>query len=288
MAYLHSLPQRAASSQNLLREGQNVDDGEPSYEVGPISTYRRNALNPEDEGQLPDTKRHKKTSIAGRLYETSELSDIALSHHVQRTVQPSKCSHCDTLSILYTVQCIDCGSQWHKTCFPKTTQTCGQAERPSDRRMSIFGVSLQGHLEQQERRIPLIIESSIDELHRRGMRVKGIYRTCGVKSKIEEICEAFERCSRSSTVDISQVHPMNLASVVKLYLRKLPEPLMTHELYNEWIHFGIKYNDESIEANLEELKSLVRRLPQCNYETLKHLMLHLNRVTWYAKFLLFL
>ncbi|KJH45638.1 hypothetical protein DICVIV_08316 [Dictyocaulus viviparus] len=56
---------------------------------------------------------------AGRLYETSELSDTALSHHVQRTVQPSKCSHCDTLSILYTVQCIDCGSQWHKTCFPK-------------------------------------------------------------------------------------------------------------------------------------------------------------------------
>ncbi|VDM55266.1 unnamed protein product [Angiostrongylus costaricensis] len=120
-----------------------------------------------------------------------------------------------------------------------TTQTCGQSERPSDRRMSIFGVSLQGHLEQQERRIPLIIESSIDELQKRGMRVKGIYRTCGVKSKIEEICEAFERCSRSSTVDISHVHPMNLACVVKLYLRKLPEPLMTHELYNEWIHFGM-------------------------------------------------
>uniref|UniRef100_A0A0K0DPI2 Rho-GAP domain-containing protein n=1 Tax=Angiostrongylus cantonensis TaxID=6313 RepID=A0A0K0DPI2_ANGCA len=69
----------------------------------------------------------------------------------------------------------------------------------------------------------------------------GIYRTCGVKSKIEEICEAFERCSRSSTVDISHVHPMNLACVVKLYLRKLPEPLMTHELYNEWIHFGMAY-----------------------------------------------
>ncbi|KIH55645.1 hypothetical protein ANCDUO_14194 [Ancylostoma duodenale] len=58
-------------------------------------------------------------ALAGRLYETSELSETALSHCVQRTVQPSKCSHCDTLSILYTVQCIDCGSQWHKTCFPK-------------------------------------------------------------------------------------------------------------------------------------------------------------------------
>uniref|UniRef100_A0A0K0DN71 Phorbol-ester/DAG-type domain-containing protein n=1 Tax=Angiostrongylus cantonensis TaxID=6313 RepID=A0A0K0DN71_ANGCA len=109
----------------MLRDLTSYYEGlasiEPTHEVGSILPYRRNALNPEDEGQLPDTKRHKKTSIAGRLYETSELSDIALSHHVQRTVQPSKCSHCDTLSILYTVQCIDCGSQWHKTCFPKVS-----------------------------------------------------------------------------------------------------------------------------------------------------------------------
>lgn len=60
-----------------------------------------------------------------------------------------------------------------------------------------------------------------------------------MKSKIEEICEAFERCSGDQSVDLEHVHPMNLASVVKLYLRKLPEPLMTYELYNEWIRFGV-------------------------------------------------
>ncbi|KAK5974902.1 RhoGAP domain protein, partial [Trichostrongylus colubriformis] len=76
---------------------------------------------------------------------------------------------------------------------------------------------------------------------------------------------------------------MNLASVVKLYLRKLPEPLMTYELYNEWIRFGIKHNDEPDDEHLEELKRLSRRLPLCNYETLKHLMLHLNRVTWFQE-----
>nr|CDJ93111.1 Protein kinase C and RhoGAP domain containing protein [Haemonchus contortus] len=283
MAYLHSLPQRATSSHSFLREGRSVDDGLPPFETGSMTSLRRNAINPDDECQLPDTKRHKKTSVAGRLYETSELSETALSHRVQRTVQPSKCSHCDTLSILYTVQCTDCGAQWHKTCFPKTTQTCGQSDRPCERRMSIFGVSLQGHLEMQQRTVPLIIESTIHELQKRGMRVKGIYRTCGVKSKIEEICEAFERCAGDSTVDLEHVHPMNLASVVKLYLRKLPEPLMTYELYNEWIRFGVKCNEEPDDEHLEELKRLTRRLPLCNYETLKHLMLHLNRVTWFQE-----
>ncbi|KIH43992.1 RhoGAP domain protein, partial [Ancylostoma duodenale] len=38
---------------------------------------------------------------------------------------------------------------------------------------------------------------------------------------------------------------------------------------------------EPDEADVEELKRLTRRLPLCNYETLKHLMLHLNRVTWF-------
>ncbi|KAK6034832.1 RhoGAP domain protein [Cooperia oncophora] len=112
---------------------------------------------------------------------------------------------------------------------------------------------------------------------------QGIYRTCGVKSKIEEICEAFERCAGDSTVDLEHVHPMNLASVVKLYLRKLPEPLLTYEMYNEWIRFGVKCNDEPDDEHLEELKRLTRRLPVCNYETLKHLMLHLNRVTWFQE-----
>lgn len=56
-----------------------------------------------------------------------------------------------------------------------------------------------------------------------------------MKSKIEHICEEFERSPSCVDVDLSVFHPMNIASVVKLYLRKLPEPLLTQELYNEWI-----------------------------------------------------
>lgn len=59
-----------------------------------------------------------------------------------------------------------------------------------------------------------------------------------MKSKIEQICEDFEQSSNGSEVDLGSYHPMNIASVVKLYLRKLPEPLLTHELYDEWIAFA--------------------------------------------------
>lgn len=69
---------------------------------------------------------------------------------------------------------------------------------------------------------------------------QGIYRTSGVKSKVEGICEDFER-SNGGIVDLSHVAPMNLACVVKLYLRKLPSPLMTYALYKEWKKVSVSH-----------------------------------------------
>ncbi|CAI5442122.1 unnamed protein product [Caenorhabditis angaria] len=284
MAFLQTLPTRAASSSSLVRSDRSIDEGVASCDgSSSLTSLRRNAINPDDEGVLPDTKRHKKTSYAGRTFDNHEISAAAQSHHIQRTVQPSKCSSCDTLSILYTVQCMDCGGQWHKACFPRITQVCGQPAKPVDRRTSIFGVPLKGHLENQNRQIPLILEKSIDQLQRRGLRAKGIYRTCGVKSKIEEICNAFERCKSDDEVDLENENPMNLASVVKLYLRKLPEPLFTYELYDEMVRLGTEFcsKNSNSNSNEEEIKNLLRKLPEHNYETLKFIMLHLNRVSWF-------
>ncbi|CAO2390431.1 Spermathecal Physiology Variant [Caenorhabditis elegans] len=288
MAFLQTLPTRAASSSSLVRSDRSIDEGVASCDgSSSLTSLRRNAINPDDEGALPDTKRHKKTSYAGRTFDNHEISTAAQSHHIQRTVQPSKCSACDTLSILYTVQCIDCGGQWHKACFPRIQQVCGQAAKLVDRRTSIFGVPLKGLLEHQNRHIPLIIEKSIDQLQRRGLRAKGIYRTCGVKSKIEEICNAFERSSSDDEVCLDNENPMNLASVVKLYLRKLPEPLLTFELYDDFVRLGTECcsaqasGSNCEEERVEQLRQLARKLPVHNYETLKFIMLHLNRVSWF-------
>lgn len=71
---------------------------------------------------------------------------------------------------------------------------------------------------------------------------------------------------------------MNLASVIKLYLRRLPEPLMTYELYNDWLQFNS--NISALDA-INQLKGLISKLPQPNYDALKFLIIHLKRVTWF-------
>ena len=63
--------------------------------------------------------------------------------------------------------------------------------------------------------------------------VQGLYRLSGAKNRMERICQLFEAVA--DRVDLSEQNPHLVASVLKLYLRKLPEPLMTFGLYSEFM-----------------------------------------------------
>ncbi|CAD5210133.1 unnamed protein product [Bursaphelenchus okinawaensis] len=302
MSFLQSLPGRSISSASLLRGSTSTAGGgdkpdedfansslsmaTSSGESAPSSARRRNALNAEEHiDYIAETssRRQKKTRIFDQSLNHVEQSDAAKSHQLQRTRQVTRCAHCEHLVIFDAVKCTICGIVWHKKCLPLLSVVCGPsahrltAESAGNRRMSIFGVPLIGHLQAQRRQVPIILEKCIDELQKRGMNCKGLYRTCGVKSKIEQICVQFEQAGEDANVDLSEVHPMNLASVVKLYLRKLPEPLMTYELYKDWLDV----DTSDIAESKEVLKGLCDRLPQQNYDTFKFLLMHLRRVSWF-------
>ena len=55
----------------------------------------------------------------------------------------------------------------------------------------------------------------------------------GVKSKVEKLCQSFE--IDEGNVDLSEHHPNVIANVLKLYLRQLPDPLLTYKLYPDLI-----------------------------------------------------
>lgn len=55
----------------------------------------------------------------------------------------------------------------------------------------------------------------------------------GVKSKVEKLCQSFE--NGADLVDLTDTHPNVIANVLKLYLRQLPEALLTSRLYPDFI-----------------------------------------------------
>lgn len=63
--------------------------------------------------------------------------------------------------------------------------------------------------------------------------VQGLYRLSGSKTRMERICQLFEAVA--GRVDFSEQNPHLVANVLKHYLKRLPEPLMTFGLYQDFM-----------------------------------------------------
>ena len=111
----------------------------------------------------------------------------------------------------------------------------------------------------------------------------------GVKSKVEKLCQAFE--NGAELVDLGDTHINVIANVVKLYMRQLPEPLMTFALYHDFIQVGRQcpaqsgcsdgHNDWELEA-VNKLLEICRCLPGHHRLTLGFLCHHLHRISLQA------
>ena len=101
-----------------------------------------------------------------------------------------------------------------------------------------------------------------------------------MKSKVEKLCQSFE--NGADLVDLTDIHPNVVANVLKLYLRQLPEALLTSRLYPDFIRVAREWTSPSADSSapgLEELNELVHKLPRHHYATLAFLMHHLKRVS---------
>jgi hypothetical protein len=61
------------------------------------------------------------------------------------------------------------------------------------------------------------------------MSVEGIFRKNGNIRRINAVIEAIDRDPTS--VDLTQDNPVQLAALLKKFLREMPEPLLTYRLY---------------------------------------------------------
>lgn len=65
------------------------------------------------------------------------------------------------------------------------------------------------------------------------MSVEGIFRKNGNIRRLKELTETIDR--DPSSVDLTQDNPVQLAALLKKFLRELPDPLMTFKLHRLFI-----------------------------------------------------
>ncbi|KAL1916248.1 uncharacterized protein VTP21DRAFT_5865 [Calcarisporiella thermophila] len=141
-----------------------------------------------------------------------------------------------------------------------------------------FGVDLASQLERDELEIPHVLVKCTKAIEEKGgLKSQGIYRLSGTSTQVNKMKAAFDRDAEK--VDLTSQDYAddvnNIASLLKLFFRELPDPLLTHKLYPEFIQSS-KIEDGHL--RLIALHETVNRLPDPNYATLSYLMRHLDRV----------
>lgn len=124
--------------------------------------------------------------------------------------------------------------------------------------------------------MPRFIEICTDIIDEKGLQTIGIYRVPGNNASITALTEEINRNTEDIHLDDPRWKDLHVvSSLLKSYLRKMPDSLITSALYP---HFIKADKIEDPKKRMEELRKLVRYLPKHNYHTLKHVILHLKRV----------
>ncbi|OZJ04939.1 hypothetical protein BZG36_02644 [Bifiguratus adelaidae] len=127
--------------------------------------------------------------------------------------------------------------------------------------------------------IPAIVRACIQEVDKRGLTSVGIYRLSGPASTIQRLRSAYNH--HDPDIDLSKENDINVVTgLLKLYFRELKQPLLTYELYEEFIKAS-KIDD--YDERMYTLKHLIECLPQAHYDTSAHLFSHLARVAYHSE-----
>ncbi|XP_072905019.1 active breakpoint cluster region-related protein-like isoform X1 [Hemitrygon akajei] len=141
-----------------------------------------------------------------------------------------------------------------------------------------FGIPISIVTYREHSKIPRIVQRCAEEVERRGMKELGIYRVSGIATEIQDLKVAFDGDSKETAALLKDSDIHVVAGTLKLYLRSLPEPLLTSELVPLFFKAA---GVEDKKAKDTQMTSLLHQLPQPNLNTFLYLLYHLKRVAKY-------
>ncbi|XP_048039326.1 rho GTPase-activating protein 17b isoform X3 [Megalobrama amblycephala] len=137
-----------------------------------------------------------------------------------------------------------------------------------------FGTALEEHLKRTSREIALPIEACVMMLLETGMQEEGLFRIAAGASKLKKLKAALD-CSTSQLEEFYS-DPHAVAGALKSYLRELPEPLMSYQLYEEWIQAS---NISDPDKRLQALWVVCDMLPKPNKTNFRYLVKFLAKLS---------
>ena len=182
-----------------------------------------------------------------RIVEDAKTKTIVITPHAEMNAAPLEV-------VCYTAQEL---SDWYaalKGGQADASQTTMVDPFASTGTGLVFGRPIAEVLAREKTEVPNIVTVCCDYLREVALEHPGIFRLSGSAASINKLRDAFD-AGESVNFAEEEVDLDNMAGLLKLYIRQLPEPPLTFNLYKDFL---------AAHDNPTALKELVKRLPkQC-------------------------
>ncbi|XP_033474930.1 rho GTPase-activating protein 25 [Epinephelus lanceolatus] len=148
----------------------------------------------------------------------------------------------------------------------------------------VFGKSLMDTVAYEHRfgphLVPILVQKCVEFIKEHGLDEEGIFRLPGQDNAVKQFRDAFDAGERPSFPSDTDVH--TVASLLKLYLRELPEPVVPWTQYQAFLDCT-NLLDPSSSEGLEKLEKQIALLPRNNYNLLSYVCRFLFEVQLHSK-----
>ncbi|KAM9461335.1 unconventional myosin-IXb isoform 4-T5 [Clarias gariepinus] len=201
--------------------------------------------------------------------------------HVFNNFQVNIMQSCDQCSSYIWVMekaymCSYCKLVCHKKCLSKLSTDCTtycSKKNEEDSGSQHFGVRV-CRLVSDKVPIPMVLELMLEHVEMNGLYTEGIYRKSGSANRMKELRQLLEADPNTVCLEDYPIH--TVTGLVKQWLRELPEPLMTFNHYNDFLH-AVELPEQ--QEQIHTIYRVIEELPTAHYQTLERLIFHLVRVS---------
>ncbi|KAG0664942.1 Unconventional myosin-IXb [Maudiozyma exigua] len=158
---------------------------------------------------------------------------------------------------------------------------------------SLYGSTLVHRCEFEQLRIPKVLTSCMDniECDEENLKSEGLYRKSGSQAVIEQLEKQF---AEGKDVNLAEYDINVSTGILKRYLRKLPDPVVTFQIYEPLIEVVRKNNMTTrfpigksgilAPQDIAPVADILNRLPKEHIYLLRVLIVHLEKVMRYKEY----
>lgn len=157
---------------------------------------------------------------------------------------------------------------------------------PKNKKKGVFGIPIEVLVEKEGAestngigpgalKVPAVVDDSVAAMRQMDMSVEGVFRKNGNIKRLKDAAEAIDN---NQNPDLGKEGAVQIAALLKKFLRDMPDPLMTFKLHKLWI---ASQRIEDFEKRIRVLHLICCLLPKCNRDTMEVLFAFLK---WAASF----